>query len=109
MGRCVSGNAARTWTSVLLGSVAMSAVSLAGAARGGVATQTVPPDRGSDPEEVVRLDFESAMKLGTANALRLFIRHNADHPLAEEARRVLHARFPDAAGDGDDVPCRNPE
>jgi hypothetical protein len=36
----------------------------------------------------VREEFDAARKAGTAEAWDLFIARNADHPLAEEARRI---------------------
>lgn len=39
-------------------------------------------------EFAVREEYDAARKAGTAEAWDLFIVRNADHPLAEEARRI---------------------
>ena len=43
-----------------------------------------------DPEIAVREEFDMALAAGTADALMLFIRRHADHPLAEKARQALN-------------------
>ncbi len=77
---------------------ALSLAASAEGARGAAATppgraEEIPPDRGSDPDLIARLDFESALKEGTANALCLFIRHHAGHPLEARARQLLWERY----------------
>ena len=51
-----------------------------------------PPD-GGDREARIRADYESAVSAGSIAALRLFIQHNSDHPLAESARRRIEECF----------------
>lgn len=48
---------------------------------------TLPPPR--DPEAAVREEYELARARNTQDALELFIRRHADHPLAAEARKIL--------------------
>jgi hypothetical protein len=47
----------------------------------------MPPPR--HPDIAVREEFEMARAKNTAAALALFIERHADHPLADEARRIL--------------------
>jgi hypothetical protein len=51
--------------------------------------RTLPPPR--DPELAVREEYELAVAAGTPEALRLFIKRHAGHPLAVEAERRLRA------------------
>jgi len=51
-----------------------------------------PPD-GGDREARIRADYESAVAAGSVAALRLFIQHNTDHPLADSARRRIEECF----------------